>query len=69
MAFSILFSSILVSFSFKILPVESKVSVNIPNLNSAMYSLYVLIIISFSLVYRPIVTTKTPVAIGSSVPV
>ena len=52
-----------------ILPVVSNVSVLIPNLIVATYSLYSDVSNSHSLVVLPTHTTRTPVAIGSKVPV
>ena len=51
------------------LPVISRVSVFIPSLISAIYSFASLVRISTSFVYLPITHTRTPLAMGSRVPV
>ena len=66
-----LIKSFLFNFIFlfsKTLPVISKVSVAIPSLTQAIYSLYFDERISFNLVYLFKQITKTPVANGSKVP-
>ena len=68
---SLIFCSLIpvTSYSFKIVPVMSCVSVSTPSLHTALYDLSLSVRSSHTFVAFPRHTGSTPVAAGSSVPV